>query len=167
MKSHLTLAAVLALLFLTAPLRADVAPIKPPALDHPPSFGPLPIAIAGIVLSLAIGVAGFLIARQRLGIGLATFAVTAVVLVATAALVYQATQAAEEHARLKARYERELANFRPGGVRPPPPPPPPPPVFDTLSEPVATMAFAPTSSFPSSIPWAALVMNHGRTRPSQ
>jgi ribose/xylose/arabinose/galactoside ABC-type transport system permease subunit len=163
MKIHLTLPAVLALLLLTAQVRADVPPLKPSALDQPPGLGPLPIAAAGVALSLAVGVAGFLVARRHSAALLATLALGAVVLVATAALAFRAARAEADRAELQAQYDRQRANWRPGGGRPPLPPPPPP-RLGTFGEPVAAIAFAPTGSFPGSVPWAALVVNQGRDR---
>jgi hypothetical protein len=101
----------------TAAARADIPPPPPPGLNDSPGVGPLPSTVAGLAVAAAVAVAGLGVARSRGRPRIRTAALigAAVVLAATGALAYRAAQAHEEHAELKARYERQLAGWRPAG----------------------------------------------------
>jgi hypothetical protein len=143
-------------LALAGAARADIPPPPPPGLRDSPGLRPLPLALAGAAAALAVAVCGVVAVRHRRHpvVLVAALAATAAVLAVTGLIALRAARDRDEQAALRARYEKDLANWRPlGPVRPPRPP-------AGVPRAVAVLALAPQDGFPQGLPWAALAL-HG------
>ena len=167
MKSRLAaLVAVVLVLSLAATAWADIPPPPPAApegLDHPPSLGVMPIAVAGAAAALAVSVGGLVLARYRGGwaVRIAALGTAAVIVAAAAITAFGAAQSWQAYDAVKAKYDDEQSKYKDRlshwhGLGPPRPPPYRLTYEYRARVAAAAFAVAPQDGFPSGVPWGML-----------
>jgi hypothetical protein len=193
MRTHFAVPVIVFAVSLATSALADIPPPPPPELrqelpsfgpDEAPAFRPLPIAIAGLSLGIAITLIGFGISRRRghSGVLVAVAIIAIVVLAATSIGVlivhrawkdydarlahYEEVKAEMEaisakHAALAAKYKSDLANWHPRG-----PVPRPRNLRNDRDISLAAAVFGASTqgAFLHSLPWAVFAMNVEKNR---
>ncbi|HVS38838.1 MAG TPA: hypothetical protein VMS17_24995 [Gemmataceae bacterium] len=167
MTSRLTgLVALVLVLSFAASAWADIPPPPPTApegLDHPPSLGIMPIAVAGAAAALAVSVGGLILARYRGGwaVRIAALGAAAVIVAAAGIAAFGAARSWQAYNAMKAKYDDEQSKYKDRlshwhGLGPPRLPPYRLTYEYRARVAAAALALVPQDGFPCNVPWGVL-----------